>query len=279
MREIVEQVIKELTVSRGEAELIVAALLEKPRFGIYLNDSVDQGTRKLLHTRLMQLKTGMPLEYVTTKMQFMDYSLHIYPGVFIPRFETEYFIELIGKLVDFVPERILDIGTGTGAISIALAHLYPDAQIFATDISDMAIRCARENIKEYGLSDRIHLTQCSICDGASTKFDLIISNPPYIPSSRLRSLPKSVRDFEPMLAIDGGQDGTQFIELIIQQTAEYLNPGGVIALEIDEDTTAILKKFLQVSGYDKFSFKRDQFRKYRYLFIGNLKNEKSKDIN
>ena len=180
MREIVEQVIKELTVSRGEAELIVAALLEKPRFGIYLNDSVDQDTRKLLHARLMQLKTGMPLEYVTTKMQFMDYSLHFYPGVFIPRFETEYFIELIEKLVNLVPDRILDIGTGTSAISIALAHLYPDAQIFATDISDIAIRCARENIKEYGLSDRIHLTQCNICDGVNTKFDLIISNPPLL---------------------------------------------------------------------------------------------------
>lgn len=279
MREIVEQVVKELAVSRGEAELIVASLLEKPRFEIYLNDSIDQESRQFLRAKLMQLKNGMPLEYVTKRMHFMDYSLRILPGVFIPRFETEYFIELIEKLIDFVPEQILDIGTGTGAISIALAHLYPDVHIVATDISDKAIRCARENIKEYGLTDRIHLLQCSICNGVNTRFDLIISNPPYIPSSRLHSLPKSVRDFEPMLAIDGGQDGIQFIKLIIQQTAAYQNPGGIIALEIDEDTVITIKGFLQTNGCDQFSFRRDQFGKYRYLFIGKLKDEKSKNIN
>ncbi|MGB3478443.1 MAG: peptide chain release factor N(5)-glutamine methyltransferase [bacterium] len=279
MREIVAQVVKELAVSRGEAELIVASLLEKPRFEIYLNDSIDQESRQFLRAKLMQLKNGMPLEYVRKRMHFMDYSLRIYPGVFIPRFETEYFIELIEKLIDFVPEQILDIGTGTGAISIALAHLYPDVHIVATDISDKAIRCARENIKEYGLTDRIHLLQCSICNGVNTRFDLIISNPPYIPSSRLHSLPKSVRDFEPMLAIDGGQDGIQFIKLIIQQTAAYQNPGGIIALEIDEDTVITIKEFLQTNGYDQFSFRRDQFGKYRYLFIGELKDEKSKNIN
>ncbi len=279
MREIVEQAVKELAVSRGEAELIVASLLEKPRFEIYLNDSIDQESRQFLRAKLMQLKNGMPLEYVTKRMQFMNYSLRILPGVFIPRFETEYFIELIEKLIDFVPEQILDIGTGTGAISIALAHLYPDVHIVATDISDKAIRCARENIKEYGLTDRIQLLQCSICNGVNTRFDLIISNPPYIPSSRLHSLPKSVRDFEPMLAIDGGQDGIQFIKLIIEQTAPYLNPGGIVALEIDEDTVVTIKEFLQTNGCDQFSFRRDQFGKYRYLFIGELKNEKSRNIN
>lgn len=279
MREIVDQVVKELAVSRGEAELIVASLLEKPRFEIYLNDSIDQESRQFLRAKLMQLKNGMPLEYVTKRMHFMDYSLRILPGVFIPRFETEYFIELIEKLIDFVPEQILDIGTGTGAISIALAHLYPDVHIVATDISDKAIRCARENIKEYGLTDRIHLLQCSICNGVNTRFDLIISNPPYIPSSRLHSLPKSVRDFEPMLAIDGGQDGIQFIKLIIEQTAPYLNPGGIVALEIDEDTVITIKGFLQTNGCDQFSFRRDQFGKYRYLFIGKLKDEKSKNTN
>ncbi|GAH51102.1 unnamed protein product, partial [marine sediment metagenome] len=108
MREIVARVVKELAVSRGEAELIVASLLEKPRFEIYLNDSIDQESRQFLRAKLMQLKNGMPLEYVTKRMHFMDYSLRIYPGVFIPRFETEYFIELIEKLIDFVPEQILD---------------------------------------------------------------------------------------------------------------------------------------------------------------------------
>lgn len=271
MREIVEHVTKELAVTKNEAELIVASLLEKPRFEIYMKDAIDQDVQRLLKARLKLLKNGMPLEYIIKKTQFMDYSLRVYPGVFIPRFETENFIELIGQLIDFVPGNILDIGTGTGAISIALAHLYPEANIFTTDISDTAIKCARENIKEYGLSSRIHIMKCNIYDGMKTQFDLIVSNPPYIPSSRLRLLPKSVRDFEPMLAINGGNDGTQFIKAILQQTTNYLKPEGVIALEIDEESVGTLKEYLQLKGYKAFSFRRDQFEKYRYLFIGNFK--------
>jgi release factor-specific protein-(glutamine-N5) methyltransferase len=271
MREIVEHVTKELAVTRNEAELIVASLLEKPRFELYMTDNIDQEAKHLLLARLSLLKNGMPLEYVTKRTQFVDYSLRIYPGVFIPRFETEYFIELIGQLTDFIPEKILDIGTGTGAISIALAHLYPKANILATDISDTAIQCAYENIKAYGLISRIHLLQCDICQSVNTEFDLIISNPPYIPSSRLHSLPKSVRDFEPMLAIDGGHDGTQFIQAIIEHVSGVLKPDGIIALEIDEDTVGILKNHLKSKGYGPISFKKDQYGKYRYLFIGDLK--------
>ena len=271
MREIVEHITKELAVTRNEAELIVASLLEKPRFELYMMDNIDRETEHLLLARLSLLKNGMPLEYVTKRTQFMDYSLRIYPGVFIPRFETENFIELIGELIDFVPEKILDIGTGTAAISIALAHLYPKANIVATDISDIAIQCAHENIKAYGLISKIHLMQCDICRGVNTKFDLIVSNPPYIPSSRLRLLPKSVRDFEPMLAIDGGHDGTRFIQRIMKRASVFLKPDGIIALEIDEDAIGILKGYLHQQGYGRVSFKKDQYGKYRYLFIGNLK--------
>jgi len=271
MREIVEQITKELEVSKNEAELILASLLEKPRFELYMMEDIDKDVKHLVTTRLGLLKNGMPLEYVTKRTQFMDYSLCIYPGVFIPRFETEYFIELIGQLTDIIPEKILDIGTGTGAISIALAHLYPKAQIYATDISDIAIECAQENIKAYGLTSRIILAKCDICQDANTMFDMIVSNPPYIPSSRLCSLPKSVRDFEPMLAIDGGNDGTRFIRAIMERASGFLKPGGIMAFEIDEDTTGILKDYMSRQGYGPISFEKDQYGKYRYLFIGDIK--------
>ena len=271
MQEIIKQITKDLSVTRNEAELILASLLDKPRFELYMNDAISHEVRHQLLARLMLLKKGMPLEYITKRIQFMDYNLSIYPGVFIPRFETEYFIELLGQVLNLVPKKILDIGTGSGAISIALAHLFPEADIFATEISDTAIECAKENFDTYGLTSKIQLMKCDICEGISQKFDLIVSNPPYIPSKRLGKLPKSVRDFEPMLALDGGPDGTHFIQMILERSFDMVHKDGIIALEIDEDSTRILDNYMNHHHYKEFTFKKDQYGKYRYLFIGKIK--------
>jgi release factor glutamine methyltransferase len=271
MKEIVAQVSEELAVTKNEAELIIASLLEKPRFELYMNKRIDEQAKNLLFARLKLLKNGMPLEYITKKTQFMDLCLDIVPGVFIPRFETENFIELIKEFVHLTPKRILDIGTGTGAISIALSRAFPEADVLATEISDTAIACARKNIEKYGLSSRINIVKCDICRGIDGEFDLIVSNPPYIPSSRLHLLPKSVRDFEPLRALDGGHDGTRFIRSLMAQASSLLTSNGIMGIEIDEDSVQILKNYLGQDKYGPGSFKKDQFNKYRYLFIGNLK--------
>jgi release factor glutamine methyltransferase len=279
MKEIVKQVSEDFSISRDEAELIVATLLDQPRFEMYLNNKVDADTLKLLNMKLSQLKGGMPIEYVTKKVQFMNFSLHIYPGVFIPRLETEYFIELTTKLANFHPKRVLEIGTGTGAISIALATLFPEANFIATDISQPALKCALENVEKYNLKKQITLVGCDMFKAISKQFDLIISNPPYIPLSRLQSLPKSVKEFEPLSAIDGGKQGVQFITRFIQKGKLYLNPQGGMALEIDEDGIKILENFLKNNVSYDFFFKKDLFGRFRYLFIGNFKNEESKNSN
>lgn len=271
MKEIVKQVSKDLEISSGEAELIVASLLEKPRFGIYFNNKLDTETKKILNMKLIELKNGVPIEYITKKVQFLNFLLCIYPGVFIPRLETEYFIELIEKFTNFCPEKILEIGTGAGAICIALATIFPKAKIIATDISQNAIDCALENIEQYNLTEQIHLLHCNMFEGLSGKFDMIVSNPPYIPHSRLKSLPKSVKHFEPILAINGGEEGIQFIKRLILQGKDYLNPGGQIAIEIDETEVKILQKFFETNISTPFYFKKDLFGRFRYLFIGNCK--------
>ncbi len=119
MKEIIKEVSKKLQITKDEAELIIATLLDRPRFSIYLNNEIDQDTAAMLKIKLRQLKHGVPIEYITKKVQFMDYLLNIQPGVFIPRLETEYFVELIGRLV-VAPKKILEIGTGCGAIAISL---------------------------------------------------------------------------------------------------------------------------------------------------------------
>lgn len=273
-RELVRATSKELGIGRNEAELVVATLMNRPRFEIYLKDAIDENDRVILWSRIEQLKSGIPIEYVTKRVQFRDYTLNIQPGVFIPRIETEYFVELIPRVLPYSPDRILEIGTGCGAISIALAHLYADAKIIATDISELAIANAVQNIQAYDLESRINLLRCDMFEGTKGEFDLIVSNPPYVPSNRMKLLPKSVWEFEPLKAIDGGQQGVQFIEKLIKEGVDYLPDTGVIALEIDEDSVKTLKTLMAEHNIRSFSFRKDLFDKYRFLFIG-AGNEKS----
>jgi release factor glutamine methyltransferase len=277
MREVIKTVSEDLQITRGEAELVVATLLERPRFEIFLNEAIDPKTMSLLEMKLQQLKKGVPIEYITKKVQFLDYQFVIYPGVFIPRLETEYFIELIGTLNARTPTTILEIGTGCGAIAVSLAHMFPEAQIVATDISRTAIDNASENIRNYNLRERITLAQCDLFAGLTGQFDIIISNPPYIPTSRIPSLPESVKNFEPICAIDGGYQGVQFIERLVRDGAQYVKPHGMMAIEIDKDEVKILKRFLETYSICTFTFKKDLFGRFRYLFIGDFKNEKSKN--
>ncbi len=277
MKELVNQISKDLAVTKGEAELILATLLDRPRFEIYLNNKIDDTNLKILKMKLLQLKKGVPIEYITKKVHFLNYVFRIYPGVFIPRLETEYFTELIEKLPEFTPQKILEIGTGCGAISIVLAAVFPSATLTATDVSEIALSCARENLEKYNLQKRITLKQCNLYDGIAETFDLIVSNPPYIPHARLESLPKSVKEFEPIVAINGGKGGLQFICRLVREGMRHLKRNGIMALEIDEDEVSPLQRYLSSNISVPFSFKKDLFGRFRYLFIGNSKNEKNKN--
>jgi release factor glutamine methyltransferase len=274
MRELVKAVSRQLEIDRNEAELVIATLLDRPRLELYMNEAISGRDEAVLWTRIEQLRKGMPVEYVTQRVQFRDYKLKVVPGVFIPRLETEYFIELIVRMLRAVPTRILEIGTGCAAISIALADKYRDAEIVATDISELALKTASGNVKQSALDSRIHLVQANVYDGIAGEFDLIVSNPPYVPSERMPQLPMSVREFEPLDAIDGGQQGIQFIKKLVSEGRTRLNGSGVMAFEIDEESTGLLKEFLEASGIGQFQFCRDLFGKYRYLFIGDI-DEKS----
>lgn len=276
MRELVRAVSEQLEIDRNEAELVVASLLSRPRFKLYMNEDLDEAERAILWSRVMQLRQGVPLEYITRRVQFRDLTLCIQPGVFIPRLETEHFVELIPSVMQQNPRKILEIGTGCGAIAVALARVYPDAVIIATDISAAAINSAFRNVDRMHLGQQINIVQCDTYAGIRGEFDLIVSNPPYVPSKRVPLLPRSVRDFEPIAALDGGEQGVGFITRLIIESSAYLSKTGVIALEIDEESVSVLRNLLVSNGFGSFRFAKDLFNKYRYLFVGAL-NEKSKD--
>lgn len=276
MRELVRAVCEQLEIDRNEAELVVASLLNRPRFELYMNEDIDEAEKSMLWSRVMRLRQGVPLEYITGRVQFRDLTLCIQPGVFIPRLETEHFVELIPAVMQQNPRKILEIGTGCGAIAVALARIYPDAVIIATDISAAAIESARRNVDKMHLGQQISVVQCDTYDGIHGEFDLIVSNPPYVPSERLPLLPRSVRDFEPIAALDGGEHGVGFIKRLIIESSARLSKTGVIALEIDEESVSVLRNLLASNGFGSFRFVKDLFNKYRFLFVGAL-NEKSKD--
>ncbi len=274
MRELINTVSKDLGVDRNEAELITAALLGRPRFELYLANATDERDRQRVSSCVKKMKTGVPLEYLTGNVQFRDHDLVINPGVFIPRSETEYMVERIERMTVRPPGAILEIGTGCGALAITLASLYPDADVVATDISVTAVRNARQNVKRHGLGSRIRIVQCDLYDGITGRFDLIVSNPPYIPRARLGELPGSVKDFEPHRALDGGESGVQLIERIIAGSRAHLSAGGIMALEIDDDAAGPIEAIMKDNHIMSYSFHADQYGRCRYLFIGVL-HEKS----
>ncbi|MEO0128745.1 MAG: peptide chain release factor N(5)-glutamine methyltransferase [candidate division WOR-3 bacterium] len=270
MKEIIRKLSKDFDLSIEETELLASTLLKRPRFEIYLNNNYDPMIDKSLRIKFTLIKNGVPVEYITKQVQFLKYNLILYPGVFIPRLETEYFVEQIGKLIEFKPQRICEIGTGCGAISIALADFFKDAEIIATDVCELALQNAQENILKYNLDKRIKLIRADIFTAFKKGiFDLIVCNPPYIPRERIKALPKSVRDFEPRRALDGGEGGTVFIKNLIDQGQRYLKNSINIALEIDEDEMEDLDLYLKGRGKNYF-FLKDLFGRVRYLFIGRF---------
>lgn len=265
MKDIIARTCRTLGVNRDHAEMIIAALLERPRHELY------RSTRPLdahtLHMRLVQIAKQIPLEYLTKKTYFRDLDLCIQPGVFIPRVETEYLIDIVLREVNGPPRRILDIGTGSGAIAITLARYFPQASVIATDISPAAIRCARKNIRAHDLESRIGLVRSSLFAGLTGDFDLIVSNPPYIPRERIPSLPPSVREYEPLLALDGGPRGIRIIEKIISQAIRHIRAKGLIALEIDDDEESHVQSMVKQERDMSCTVHTDLFGRQRYILI------------
>lgn len=218
-----------------DAQVLLAHILGKDRswllaHGDYiLTDTQTADWEKAV----ARIATGEALPYVIGEWEFYGLKLKVTPDVLIPRPETELLVDTALAWLRANParRRVVDVGTGSGCIPVALAANGPDLQITATDISPGALAVARANIERYNLSERVSLKQTSLLDGLPGPFDLICSNLPYIPSERLPDLAVSKR--EPWLALDGGADGLMLIRPFLQQAATDLAYGGLLLAEID----------------------------------------------
>lgn len=192
-------------------------------------------------TLIVQRAQREPLQYILGETPFMGLMLKTAPGVLIPRFDTEVLCQqAIARMAG--RERVLDLCTGTGALAVAIGHAFPQAQVFAGDISPQTVDLARQNAARCGVS--VDVRQGDLfAPFAGETFDLIVSNPPYIPTADLAGLQDEVKK-EPALALDGGADGLIFYRRIAAEAPAYLAPGGWLLLEIGSDQAASVSALL-----------------------------------
>jgi release factor glutamine methyltransferase len=229
---------------RLEAELLLAHALGCDRVALYVrhDQPLSPEETKRFGDLLRQRGRRVPVQYILGYREFWKAKLAVEPGVLIPRPETECLVEEV--LARFrglpAPRRIADIGTGSGAIAIALAGEFPEAVIWAGDIAEVPLRVAAKNAAAAGVADRVHVVRAlgltELRALAGEPFDLIVSNPPYITTAEMLTLQPEVRDHEPVEALVAGADGLDVLRAITDELAagDALVPGGAILLEIGE---------------------------------------------
>jgi release factor glutamine methyltransferase len=234
--------------SRLNAELLLMFNLGCDRAYLFAHPerelSADEVSR--YETALAERVRGVPAQYITGHQEFWGLDLLVTPAVLIPRPETEHLIETILALTasdlitpdsERIPPstsqlRIIDVGTGSGCIALALAKELPMARIDATDISAAALEVARANAARHQLEHRIQFHQADLLNGLSGDFDFVVSNPPYVGESEADEVQLEVRKFEPQGAVFGGPTGVEVIARLIPQAQSALRPGGWLLMEI-----------------------------------------------
>ncbi len=239
-----------------EAELLFTDILNCDRVSLYQNKKLYLGKAKssLVSGVLKRRIHGEPLQYILGKTEFMGLEFKVTADVFIPRPETEILVETAVKLVSSVKcqvssVNILDLGTGAGCIAISLAKFIPKAKITAIDISENAIKIAKQNallnnVKVNFLTSDLF----SNYELRTTNYEMIIFNPPYIPTAEIETLQPEIQ-YEPRMALDGGKDGLNFYRRIINKAPRYLKKGGFLIMEMGFNQKDAIKNIFQKSGY------------------------------
>ena len=238
---------KGLENARLQAELLLAAVLGVKRLDLYLQferplhrSEVDR-YREYVRQRLRRV----PVQYITGVAAFRHLELAVTPAVLIPRPETEVLVEVA---LELLPEggRVLDLCCGSGAVALSLAHEAAAAQVAAADVSAAALAAAKGNGLRCGLAERVewHCGDLFAPLGRAAPFDLIAANPPYVRRGDLAQLAPEVRDYEPQLALDGGEDGLAYHRRIAQEAADFMRPGGYLLLEVGDGQSAAVADLL-----------------------------------
>lgn len=225
---------------------------------------LDPEARARFEALVARRASGVPLQYVLGYAEFYESRLLVRPGVFIPRPETELLVDAVLRTVP-AGGRVLDLGTGTGAIVLSVLRERPDVCANAVDVSGEAVTLARENAAAMGLTGRLTLHEGDLFAPLpeGSVYDVVVSNPPYVATGD--ALPPDVRDHEPPAALFGGADGLEVVRRIVEGSPARLRPGGWLALEIGETQGAAVRKLLETRGLTGLQLERDLAGKERVV--------------
>jgi release factor glutamine methyltransferase len=271
---------KNVESPRLQTELLLAHLLKMPRMKLYLNfDRVlSSPETDALRESVRRRGQREPLQHITGSTFFCGHEIIVNRNVLTPRPETELLAELSWEFIQKTSPpntpgglAVLDLCTGSGCLAIAIAAKCPAAKIVATDLSDAALAVARENAANNQVAGQIEFRSgdgfAALNGGPVSRFDLIVSNPPYIPSAEIATLDPEVRDFDPTLALDGGADGLDFYRRLTAGAAEFLKPAGKLMLEFGDGQAEAIKKLFETEKWIVESLKEDYSQRARLLII------------
>ncbi len=253
--------------ARLDAEVLLRHILdlEQSELFLRLNERLSSPHRDRYRHLVARRARREPLAYIIGHKEFWSLDFLVSPAVLVPRPESELLVELAldyaRKLPNSQNARILDIGTGSGAIAVSLAMHLPDAQICATDISAAALQIAAVNAYRHGLKERVRFIRADVFDGLGPPaelFDLVVSNPPYIRRAELAALAPEIYEWEPRGALDGGSDGLDYYRRIIAAAPVHLADGGRVLLEIGSDLSEAVSALIASAGcYSAVKLHRD----------------------
>jgi release factor glutamine methyltransferase len=242
---------------RLDAELLLAHACGCERIELYtrFEQLVDDDTRSRFRGLVKQRAEGMPVAYLLGRREFYSLPFVVTPDVLIPRPETEFAVIAVldclkERSPDALPPRVVDVGTGSGAIAVAVAKHVPTASVTAVDISPAALAVATQNATANGVAERLTLLESDLLNSvpADQKFDVVVSNPPYVSEAEFHKLAPEVRQQEPRLALVGGAEGTEVIARLIPQAAERLATGGWLLMECSPMIALRVQELLQNDG-------------------------------
>jgi release factor glutamine methyltransferase len=238
-----------------DARMLVGAVLGLDLTGIITAAGRQLTTDESVHLEQFARRrvAGEPVARILGNREFWGLRLELSAATLVPRPDTETVVELALQILRADgpadrPLRIADLGTGSGAILLALLSEFPNAQGFGTDISEQALRTARDNAVRLGLSDRASFIACDYATGLSGAFDLMASNPPYIRSADIEGLATEVRHYDPHAALDGGADGLDAYRALIPQAAGLLAPGGALVVEAGQGQSGQIETLMTAAG-------------------------------
>jgi release factor glutamine methyltransferase len=265
------------------AELLLLHVLQRDRAWLYAHpeESMNPADVDAFQSLLARRANGEPTQHLTGKQEFWSLEFEVTPDVLIPRPETEHLIEValdrlaLRELLAGRPQKtagdgfvIADIGTGSGCIAVTLAKELPLATIYATDISAAALAVARRNATRYSVADRIHFLESDLSqplpqsalrqiNSGVSNFDLLVSNPPYVPRRDASTLAPEVRDHEPAIALYGGEEGYELYASLVALAALHLKPGGIFVAELGHDSLPAVQPLLDSNHWTSVGITND----------------------